>query len=177
MERFSQEIIDRAARVRLLILDVDGVLTDGTIYLDNEGTEIKGFNIMDGLGLNLLKNAGIRIGIITGRTSGVVSCRAAELGIKLLVQGCGDKLQAAEEMLAGEGLSLDETAFVGDDLIDLKLMGKVGLSVSVPGGSPEARALAHHVTCAHGGHGAVREVCELILKSQGLWDKELARFQ
>lgn len=176
MERFSKNAIDRARKVRLLLLDVDGVMTDGTIYLDDEGAQVKGFNIMDGLGLNLLKKAGVKAGIITGRSSGVVSARARELSIEHVFQGCGDKVAAAGQVVAAEGLEMDQVAFVGDDLIDLPLLARVGLAVSVPGGAPEVREAVHHVTRSPGGNGAVREVCELILKSQDRWEETLARY-
>ncbi len=162
--------------MRMLILDVDGVLTDGTIYLDNRGVESKGFNIMDGLGLNLLKRAGIGVGIITGRRSEVVAHRSRELGIEVVVQGCSDKLAAAEQIVAAHGLSFDELAFAGDDLIDLRLLKRVGLPLSVPNGAPEVRQVARYVTRQSGGRGAVREMAELILKSQDLWEKALERF-
>lgn len=167
----------RARTVRMLLLDVDGVLTDGTIYLDNNGIEAKGFNIMDGLGLNLLRKAGIGIGIITGRHSAVVAHRARELGIGVVVQGCSDKLAAGRQIAEAHGLAMDELAFAGDDLIDLRLMGAVGLALSVANGAAEAKAAAHHVTRAPGGRGAVREICELILKAQGQWDKVLEPYR
>lgn len=167
----------RAGKVRMLLLDVDGVLTDGTIYLDNNGIEAKGFNIMDGLGLNLLRRAGIQVGIITGRQSAVVAHRARELGIGIVVQGCGDKLAAGRQIAEANGLAMDELAYAGDDLIDLRLMRAVGLAFSVANGSAEAKAAAHHITAAQGGRGAAREMCELILKAQGLWDKALEPYQ
>jgi len=173
----SDAAIKRAKAVRLLLLDVDGVLTDGTIYLNNEGIEAKGFNIKDGLGLNLLKRAGIEVGIITGRHSAVVAHRARELGIGQVVQGCHDKLAAAQ-VIAGElSLEMHELAFAGDDLIDLKLLANVGLALSVADGVDEVQQVAHHVATVPGGRGAVREMCELILKSQGLWDKAVAPYR
>ena len=177
MKRFSKDAIARALKVRLLLLDVDGVMTDGTIYLDDAGAQVKGCNIMDGLGLNLLKKAGVTCGIITGRMSGVVSARARELSIEHVFQGCGDKVAAGMQVAKAEGLTMSQVAFVGDDLIDLPLLAKVGLAVAVPGGAQEVRDAAPHVTHAAGGHGAVREVCELILKSQGRWEETLTRYQ
>lgn len=173
----SEDTIRRAGRIRLLLLDVDGVLTNGTIYLDNEGIESKGFNIKDGLGLNLLKRSGIQVGIITGRHSAVVAHRARELGIGLVIQGCRDKLIAGQEIAQGEGLEMDQIAFAGDDLIDLKLLLAVGLGFSVADGAAEVREAVHHVTNSPGGHGAVREMCELILKAQGGWEKALAPYR
>lgn len=163
--------------MRLLLLDVDGVLTDGTLYLDNNGVEAKGFNIMDGLGLNLLRGAGIGVGIITGRTSDVVALRARELGVTHLVQGCDDKAAAAGEILEREGLPWEALAYVGDDLIDLGVLTRAGLAVAPPGGAPEVRAVAHHVTGAAAGRGAVREVCELILKARELWEPAVVRYR
>jgi 3-deoxy-D-manno-octulosonate 8-phosphate phosphatase (KDO 8-P phosphatase) len=162
--------------VRLLLLDVDGVLTDGTIYLDDNGVQTKGFSIADGLGLKLLKGQGVGAGIITGRTSDVVALRGRELGMAHVVQGCADKAAAAEEILAAEGLGWEALAYMGDDLIDLPVLTRAGLALAPPGGAPEARAAAHHVTAAGGGRGAVREACELILKSQGLWKAAVARY-
>jgi 3-deoxy-D-manno-octulosonate 8-phosphate phosphatase (KDO 8-P phosphatase) len=177
MERFAKKVMDRARRVRLLLMDVDGVMTDGTIHLDDDGVEAKGFNIMDGLGLAVLRRAGVVLGIVTGRTSRVVARRAKELGVAHVVQGCADKHAAAAEILAAEGLDWDALAYVGDDLIDLKVMGRAGLAVAPPGAAPEVKAVAHHVTRLPGGRGAVREVCELILKAQGRWDEAVARYQ
>ncbi len=177
MSDYPNNVQERARKVRMLLLDVDGVLTDGTVYMDNSGVEAKGFNIMDGLGLNLLGRAGIDIGIITGRHSAVVAHRARELNIALVVQGCRDKLAAAEEIILDRELSFEQLAFVGDDLIDLTLLKRVGLPLSVPNGAEEVRAVACHVTHKRGGRGAVREVAELILKSQGLWQAAVERFQ
>ncbi|MDH5526847.1 MAG: HAD hydrolase family protein [Nitrospirota bacterium] len=177
MHRFSEDTVARARKVRMLLLDVDGVLTDGTIFLDNNGVEGKGFNIMDGLALTLLQKAGVPAGIITGRDSNVVTTRARELGLEILVQGCTAKLPAAREIAEQRGLTLEQVAYVGDDLIDIALLKHAGLAVSVPNGAPEAHARAHHVTGPPGGRGAVREVCELILKAQGKWDDIVARYQ
>jgi 3-deoxy-D-manno-octulosonate 8-phosphate phosphatase (KDO 8-P phosphatase) len=177
LDRFAPETVSRARKVRLLLLDVDGVMTDGTLYLDNDGVEAKGFNIMDGLGIKLLRDAGIQVGIVTGRTSEVVARRARELGLNHLVQGCKDKAGAAAEILEREGLDWEVLAYVGDDLIDLGVMDRAGLAVAPPGGAPEARAAAHHVTRAAAGRGAVREVCELILKARDLWDPAVRRYR
>lgn len=162
--------------MRLLLLDVDGVLTDGTIFLDDNGVETKGFSILDGLGLTLLRRAGLATGIITGRTSQVVARRARELEMGHVVQGCADKAAAAGEILAREGLGWEALAYMGDDLIDLPVLTRAGLAMVPPNGSVEAREAAHHVTQAAGGRGAVREVCELILKAQGLWEAAVGRY-
>jgi len=162
--------------VRLLLLDVDGVLTDGTIYLDANGVETKGCSIQDGLGLSLLKGAGIGLGIITGRTSKVVELRARELGMSHVVQGCGDKAAAAAEILGHEGLGWEALAYVGDDLIDLPVLSRAGLAAAPGDAAPQVRQAVHHVARAPGGRGAVREVCELILMAQGRWEAALERF-
>jgi 3-deoxy-D-manno-octulosonate 8-phosphate phosphatase (KDO 8-P phosphatase) len=176
LDRFPPEAVSRARQVRLLLLDVDGVMTDGTIYLDDNGVQTKGFSILDGLGLTLLRRAGIGLGIITGRTSQVVARRAKELEMGHVVQGCADKAGAAGEILQREGLGWEALAYMGDDLIDLPVLTRAGLALVPPNGSAEARAAAHHVTGAAGGRGAVREACELILKAQGLWEKALERY-
>lgn len=177
MERFAKDAVARAQRVRLLLMDVDGVMTDGTVFLNDDGVETKGFNIMDGLGLSLLRQAGVSLGIVTGRTSGVVARRAQELRLAHVVQGCADKQAAAVEILAAEGLSWDALAYIGDDLIDLPVMAVAGLAVAPAGAAAEVKAVAHHVTAAAGGRGAVREMCELILKAQGRWDEAVGRYR
>lgn len=177
MDRFGTEAVARAREVRLLVMDVDGVLTDGRIHLDNRGVEAKSFDITDGLGLAMLRRAGIVLGIVTGRTSDVVALRAKELGVAHLVQGCSDKGGAARDILAAEGADWAALAYVGDDLIDLPVLTRAGLAVAPAGAAPEAKAAAHHVTAAPGGRGAVREVCELILKAQDRWEEALAHFR
>jgi len=176
VERFAKEAVARAKGVRLLLMDVDGVMTDGTIFLDDNGVETKGFNIMDGLGISLLRQAGIALGIVTGRTSQVVARRAEELRLAHVVQGCADKGAAAGEILAAEGLSWEALAYVGDDLIDLPVLRRAGLAACPAGAAAEVKAVAHHVTAAEGGRGAVRELCELILKAQGRWDEAVGRY-
>ncbi len=160
----------RATRIKLLLLDCDGVLTDGRLWLLEDGDEHKAFNTKDGLGLELLRRAGLRAGIITGRTSTALARRAKELGIEFLRQGNEQKLAAFEEVLRSAGLKEDEVAFVGDDLSDIPLMRRSELAVAVADAVEETRAAAHYVTQAKGGRGAVREVVEIILKSQGRWN-------
>ena len=160
----------RASRIKLLLMDCDGVLTDGRIWLTPEGGEQKAFNTHDGLGLSLLHQAGIKSGIISGRDSEVVSRRAGELGVEFVKQGDADKHKAFSDILASAEVDEDETAFVGDDLPDIPLMRRAKLAVAVADAVPEVRAVAHFTTRATGGHGAVREVVELILKSQGRWN-------
>ena len=160
---------DRLKRVRLLLLDVDGVLTDGSIVYDNRGMETKAFNAKDGLGMGLLMDAGIDIGLITGRSSGALKHRCRNLGITRLMDGVKDKAAALERVTSDTGLTGDQIAFVGDDLPDMTVMTRVGLRVAVSDAHPEVRAIAHLVTRHPGGRGAVREVCEAILEAKGLW--------
>ena len=166
---------ERLKRVQLLLLDVDGVLTDGSIVYDDRGTETKAFNAKDGLGMRLLMDSGIDIGLITGRSSGALKHRCRNLGIHLLMDGVKDKAAALEQVQSDTGLTQDQIAFVGDDLPDMAIMSRVGLSVAVSDASPAVREMAHMVTRKPGGKGAVREVCEAILQSKDLWDDILNR--
>ena len=166
----------RLARVQLLLLDVDGVLTDGGVTWNNQGIESKTFHIRDGLGLRAWQKAGGRTGIVTGRSSHVVQLRADELGIGIVRQGVDDKLAAAESLLAEYGLSWEQTAFVGDDLPDLPVVSRCGVGVAVADACPELIAAATIVTRLPGGRGAVREVIERMLKARGSWDAVVARY-
>jgi len=168
MEDLNQ-IERRAARIKLLLLDCDGVLTDGRLWLLENGDEHKSFNTKDGLGLTLLRRAGLRAGIISGRTSTALERRAKELGVEFLRQGNEQKVAAFEDILRVAAVSEDEVAFVGDDLSDIPLMRRVEFAVAVADAVEETRAAAHYITRAKGGKGAVREVIEIILKSQGHW--------
>ncbi|MDN3517380.1 HAD hydrolase family protein [Aquisalimonas lutea] len=161
------ELRRRAAGVALLVLDVDGVLTDGTIYYGADGETLKAFNIMDGLGLRLLARSGIATAIISARTSPPLLRRAEDLGIDHVYTGRHDKEAAWDELLADTGTGPEAAAFVGDDLIDLGLLRRAGLAVAVCNGHPAVRQRAHYVTLRSGGHGAVREVAELLLASRG----------
>ncbi|MCE9629225.1 MAG: HAD hydrolase family protein [Planctomycetia bacterium] len=166
----------RLARVQLLLLDVDGVLTDGGVTWNNQGIESKTFHIRDGLGLRAWQKAGGRTGIVTGRSSHVVQLRAEELGIAIVRQGVEDKLAAAEALLAECGLSWEQTAFVGDDLPDLPVVSLCGVGVAVADACPELIEAAALVTRLPGGRGAVREVIERMLKARGSWDAVVARY-
>jgi 3-deoxy-D-manno-octulosonate 8-phosphate phosphatase (KDO 8-P phosphatase) len=167
----------RCARIELLVLDVDGVLTDGSIvYADND-VEVKAFHVRDGSGLKLWQMAGKRSAIISGRTSRIVNVRAAELDIAVVVQGAADKLAAFEQLLQSQGLRPEQAAFVGDDVPDLPVLRNCGLAVAVADACPEVIENADYVTRLPGGHGAAREVIELILKAQNLWTKLLERYQ
>lgn len=166
----------RATRVRLLALDVDGVLTDGLLYYGNEGEELKAFNIKDGLGIKLLQRAGVNVVIITGRESAIVARRARELGIADVVQGREDKYQALLELCQRRGLRLDECAYMGDDLPDLAAIAAAGLGMTVANASAEVLAAAHWCSARDGGRGAVREACEFILSAKGAWGAALSGF-
>ena len=156
-------LISRLRRVRLLLTDVDGVLTDGSIFITGDG-EFKQFNIQDGLGLVLLRRCGIKVGWISARPSPITTKRAEELRIDFLCQDKGGKVAGAEKILAEAGLNWAEVCYVGDDIVDLCLLKRAGVAVAVANGIAEAKALAHYVTEARGGHGAVREVATMILK-------------
>jgi 3-deoxy-D-manno-octulosonate 8-phosphate phosphatase (KDO 8-P phosphatase) len=158
----------RASRIKLLLMDCDGVLTDGRLWLLEDG-EQKTFNAKDGLGLELFHRAGLRSGIISGRNAQAVARRAAELGVEFVRQGDEQKIQAFDEVLRLAGVRDDEVAFVGDDLSDIPLMNRSEFAVAVADAVEETRSVAHYITLAKGGRGAVREVVELILKSQGRW--------
>jgi len=166
----KSDVQERAARIKLLLMDCDGVLTDGRIWLFENGEEQKGFHTRDGLGIDLLHRAGLRSGIISGRTSKAVETRARTLGMSFVIQGHESKVQAFADVLAQAGVASAEVAYIGDDLNDIPLMIQSGLGVAVADAASEARERAHFVTTALGGFGAVREVIELILKSQGRWD-------
>ena len=171
-----REVERRAAGVRLLLLDCDGVLTDGRITPVEGGEELKSFHTHDGHGLVMLHRAGLRSGIISGRTSRLVELRAKDLGISYVRQGALNKIEVFESLLREAGEEPGGVAYVGDDVVDIPLMRRCGLGVAVADATPDTRDAAHHVTRLPGGHGAVREVCELILKAQGRWDELMKRY-
>lgn len=166
----------RAARVRLLLLDCDGVLTDGRITPVEGGEELKSFHTRDGHGLVMLHRAGLRSGIISGRRSKLVELRAADLGISFVRQGALNKVEVFESLLNEAGIEPSHAAYVGDDVVDIPLMRRCALAVAVADATPDTRAAAHYVTQLPGGFGAVREVCELILKAQGRWEELMKRY-
>ncbi len=168
--------LPRAKQVRLLLLDVDGVLTDGTIVYTGDSGESKGFNTRDGFGLRLLQGGGVEVGLITARTSEAVRRRAADLGLTHVYQGRGDKLAVYEEILAASGLRPLQTAYMGDDWMDLPLLGRVGLALAPADAVAEVRQRVHYVTEQGGGHGAVREACDLLLEARGGLAPALARY-
>ena len=161
------------ATIKLLLLDVDGVLTDGTITYSDSGEQIKSFNSKDGLGLRLLMDSGIQVGIITGRKSKALEHRCKNLGITLLLDGVTDKLKALDHIISQIELARDDIAFAGDDLIDLPVMKNVGISFFVADACEDVKNHSDIVTKQKGGHGAVREICEIILKATGSWDSIL----
>lgn len=160
-------LTERAERIELLALDVDGVLTDGLLYFDTEGNELKAFNTRDGLGMKALQRFGIRLAIITGRESPMVTQRASQLKIDFVYQGCEDKLVAWMDLLAASGLNDEQVCYAGDDWIDLPLLQRAGLAVTVPAADLEVKNRVHLVTETAGGQGAVREICDLILRAKG----------
>ena len=163
-----QDILEKAARIKLVVFDVDGVLTDGSLYLGDDGQEYKAFHSRDGHGMKLLQAAGIEIGIITGRTSRVVEHRMASLGIEHVYQGQLDKLPAFEDLVRKLDLAPQNVAYVGDDVVDLPIMVRVGLAIAVADAHPLVARHAHWQTASPGGRGAARDVCELILEARGL---------
>ncbi|MCI0469285.1 MAG: 3-deoxy-manno-octulosonate-8-phosphatase KdsC [Nitrospirae bacterium] len=169
MKKTNKQIAEIAKNIKLLILDVDGVLTDGSIILDNEGNEFKAFHVRDGHGIRMLAKAGIVVAIITGRHSKVVERRAHELGITEVYQKCYIKSIAYEHLIEKLGISDNEVAYIGDDIVDIPIFKRVALSVAVADAVEEAKANAVLITMNRGGRGAVREVCELILKANGKW--------
>jgi len=163
-------------RVRLLATDVDGVLTDGRIYLSADGGEMKAFHVRDGAGIKYAQRAGLTVAFITGRSSPLVDRRAAELGVTEVHQGAIDKRVPFRAMIEAGGVAREEICYVGDDLLDLPILRSVGFAVAVADAHPDVIDASHHVTDAPGGGGALREVVELILKRQGLWEDITARY-
>ncbi|MBW6486808.1 MAG: HAD-IIIA family hydrolase [Syntrophobacterales bacterium] len=172
----DEKLLNKLRRVKLFISDVDGVLTDGTIVVNDEGLESKQFNVRDGHGLKLLLRYGIDVVLVTGRQSRAVEWRATDLGITEVHQGIRDKGKIFEEIIKRRNVPPDETACIGDDIVDIPIMRKAGLSIAVFDAVREVREDADYVTTNPGGRGAVREVCEMILKAQGLWGDIVARY-
>ncbi|MEW6002028.1 MAG: HAD-IIIA family hydrolase [Nitrospirota bacterium] len=167
----KEELLEIARIIKLLIIDVDGVLTDGSIILDNEGNEFKAFHVRDGHGIKMLLRAGIQVAIVTGRFSKVVERRAEELGIKEVFQRCQNKKVAYHHLVDKYLLADEEVAFIGDDIVDIYPFKKSGLSVAVADAADEVKALAKMITQNRGGRGAVREVCDFLLKAKLLWQE------
>tara|TARA_B110000116_G_scaffold246939_1_gene239018 strand:+ start:7 stop:531 length:525 start_codon:yes stop_codon:yes gene_type:complete len=171
-----RDVIEKAKNIRIVIFDVDGVLTDGTLYFTDSGEEIKAFNSRDGHGMKMLKASGVELAIITARESRSVKLRAENLNITLLYQGEKNKLKVFESLVTKLKLDMSSCAYVGDDLIDLPVMTRCGLSICVPSSPILVKKHAHYVTNSEGGQGAVREVCEMIMRSQGTLDEQLEKY-
>jgi 3-deoxy-D-manno-octulosonate 8-phosphate phosphatase (KDO 8-P phosphatase) len=168
--------LDQALRrVRLLLCDVDGVLTDGTVWMGN-GVETKRFNIRDGLGMKILQQQGIKVGWVSRRPSSATQQRAEDLKVDFLIQSDSDKVAAVEAILRQTGLNWQEVCFVGDDVVDVGVLERAGVAAVVADGVPEAKAAADYVTKARGGHGAVREMVELILKANNKWPQAVSEY-
>jgi len=163
----------RAKGLKLMIFDVDGVMTDGMLYYSERGEELKAFNIQDGHGIKMLKQYGVEVGLITARRSRAVELRAANLGIAHLYQGMEDKRAAYAALLAQLGLAAEQSGYMGDDLLDLPLLTRCGFAATVPAAPEALKSRAHYVARAGGGHGAVREVCEFILRAQGALERAI----
>ncbi|MFT6466395.1 KdsC family phosphatase [Halopseudomonas sp.] len=172
----DQKLLERARAIRLAIFDVDGVLTDGRLYFMPDGTEFKSFNTLDGHGIKMLMASGVEVAIISGRSSPLVEKRAANLGIRHLIQGREDKLNALAELRNVLDVELEQIAFLGDDLPDLPVMRRVGLGIAVASADSFVREHAHGITEASGGAGAAREFCELIMYAQGSLDDARAAY-
>lgn len=172
----SEDVIERAKRVTMLVLDVDGVLTDGRIVYDEYGDELKFFDVQDGAGLVLWNRAGLKSAIITARASKLVKRRAKELHVDFLAQKALSKVVAYEKLLRRFRLSQEQVCAIGDDLMELPILRRAGLAVAVPGAVEDVKAASHYTTQRAGGRGAVREVAELILRAKGIWDGLLQRY-
>jgi 3-deoxy-D-manno-octulosonate 8-phosphate phosphatase (KDO 8-P phosphatase) len=176
MAGISAEVLARAKAIKLVIFDVDGVMTDGGLTIGDDGQEYKTFNTQDGLGMKLLKASGVQMAIITGRTSNVVKQRSESTGVAHFYQGVDDKLAAFKDLIAKLNMTAEETAFMGDDVVDMPPMLRCGLAVCVPAAPQSVKARAHYVTQKEGGRGAVRELCELIMQAQGTLEAQLALY-
>ncbi len=172
----TPQLRERIKKIRLVILDIDGILTDGRIVYDNKGNELKFFDVHDGFGIVLLRRAGIDTVIMTAKRSNVVSRRAKDFKVKHLYQNCFDKLKTFNEVLEEFDIPAKEICFMGDDLIDIPVLKRVGFAVSVPNAVDEAKEAAHYITKRQGGRGAVREICDLIIKTQGGWEDIMRRY-
>jgi len=171
-----KDILERAAQIKLAIFDVDGVLTDGSLFLGDDGLEYKAFNSRDGHGLKMLQQSGVTVAIITGRTSKVVEYRMQSLGIEHVYQGQLDKRIAFAELLEKLNLTADEVAYVGDDVVDLPVMSKVGLAIAVQDAHSMVLKHAHWQTPSCGGRGAGRDVCEMLMEARGVLQDKLASY-
>lgn len=176
LSKATNEVLTRAKNIKVIIFDVDGVMTDGGLTIGDDAQEYKTFHSHDGLGMKLLKRSGVQMAIITGRTSKVVTTRAETTGIAHFYQGVEDKLAAFNDLLEKLNVKPEETAFMGDDIVDIPPMLRCGLAISVPAAPDDVKERAHYVTTRQGGKGAVREVCELLMKAQGTYDDVTAQY-
>lgn len=172
----QDDAVARAARVRLMIFDVDGILTDGSLHYGPDGEVIKTFNVLDGHGIKLLQQSGVATAIISARKSEIVARRAGDLGIQHLFQGVHDKRAAFEQLLAKTGIAAGACGFIGDDVIDLPILSRIVFAASVPNAHPEVKARVHYITQAQGGRGAARELCDFIMRAQGSYEAVLASY-
>ena len=170
------DAFERAKKIKLAVFDVDGVMTDGSLYLADDGQEFKAFNSLDGHGMKMLNRSGVELAIITGRTSQLVALRAINLGVTHLYQGAEDKLTAFLELLEKSGLDPAACAYMGDDVVDLPVMRRCGLAVCVPAAPALVKQHSHYITQLPGGGGAVRELCELVMQAQGTFEMQLAPY-
>jgi 3-deoxy-D-manno-octulosonate 8-phosphate phosphatase (KDO 8-P phosphatase) len=171
-----QDILEKAARIRLLIFDVDGVLTDGSLFIGDDGQEYKAFNSRDGHGIKMLLGYDIEVAIITGRTSNVVEHRMKNLGITRIYQGQLDKMQAYRDLSEKLGVADEEIAYVGDDVVDLPVMRRVGLAIAVQDAHPLVRKHSHWQTPSPGGRGAARDACEMLMEAKGVLNDEMSKY-
>jgi 3-deoxy-D-manno-octulosonate 8-phosphate phosphatase (KDO 8-P phosphatase) len=176
VEVAEENILERARKIRMLVIDVDGILTDGRIIYDNFGDELKFFDVKDGFGLYLLHKAGIPAVIISARKSRAVVRRAKEMRVRKFYRNSTNKVKSYEKVLKKFGIADENVCYVGDDLLDLSVMKRVGLAVSVPDGIEEVKTAAHYITQKNGGRGAVREIVDIILKAQGKWEQLAGQF-
>ncbi len=176
MKRISTTVRQKAARVQLLLLDVDGVLTDGGIFIDDRGVETKRFDVRDGQGITLLRRAGINVGFITGRSSTIIRIRARELGVGILYQGVQNKAETYQRIKRKSSLADAYIAYVGDDIADIPILRQAGLAIVVQDATEAVRPYADYITQAKGGAGAAREICELLLKAQDHWNKVVSLY-
>lgn len=176
MSEVTEAVLARAKNIKVIIFDVDGVMTDGGLTIGDDAQEYKTFHAHDGLGMKLLKKSGVKMAIITGRTSKVVTTRAETTGIAHFYQGVEDKLVAFNDLIKELNVKPEEAAFMGDDIVDVPPMLRCGLAISVPAAPSSVKERAHYVTTRQGGSGAVREVCELLMKAQGTYDAITAQY-
>lgn len=171
-----QDVSERARNICLVIFDVDGVLTDGSLFIGDDGQEYKAFNSRDGHGIKMMIRNGVDAAIITGRTSKVVEHRVADLGIRHVRQGCADKLPVFEDMIRELGLSAEQTAFIGDDIVDLPIMLRAGLAIATSDAHPMVKQYSHWITPGAGGRGAARDLAEMMMYAQGTYQEEMLKY-